>query len=70
MIMPLTLEQAIVISAYTGFLVAPNFGLVHEAIEKKLGRPVWTHEIPATHDEIREAFKDDFLSLVPQELNQ
>jgi hypothetical protein len=38
---------------------------MHAAIEKKLGRPVFTHELGghAMADQIKEAFKDDFLSI-------
>ena len=39
----MTKHEAIVVSAYTGFLMC-DFGDVHEYIEKKLGRPIWTHE--------------------------
>lgn len=39
----LTKEQAVIISAYTGF-TACNFGDLHEAVEKKLGRPLWMHQ--------------------------
>ncbi len=41
--MKLTKEQATIVSAYTG-VTAMNFSFVHEAIERKLNRPVWTHE--------------------------
>lgn len=41
--MKLTKEQAIIVSAYTG-VTDMNFGFVHESVEKKLNRPVWTHE--------------------------
>jgi hypothetical protein len=60
----LTAEQGIIISAYTGFLCC-DFSDMHAAIEKKLGRPVFTHELGghAMADQIKEAFKDDFLSI-------
>jgi len=57
----LTKEQAVIISAYTGILCAP-FGDVHEYIEKKLKRPVFTHEIP--HLDLKHLMLDDFLSIV------
>ena len=61
---PLTKEQAIVISAYTGDL-AGSFGDLQAAIEERLGRPVWTHEFASAEfaKQIREAFKEDFLVL-------
>lgn len=60
----LTVEQAVIVSAYTGILIC-EFHLVHEAIEKKFGRPVFVHEMPELEEEIRELFKDDFLALAP-----
>ncbi|MEN6622933.1 MAG: hypothetical protein ABFD50_15465 [Smithella sp.] len=64
----LTMEQAVVISAYTGILSCP-FDKMHEAIEKKLGRPVWTHELASdkVNEEIRKAFRADFLEMIPTE---
>lgn len=60
----LTKEQAIVISAYTGVLIC-EFSDLHKAVEEKLGEPIWTHEFPVRMESIKEAFKDDFLSLAP-----
>ena len=39
----LTKEQAVIISGYTG-IACCNFGHIHEDVEKRLGRPVYTHE--------------------------
>lgn len=39
----MTKEEAVVVSCYTGIL-ACSFSHVHEAVEKRLGRPVYTHE--------------------------
>jgi len=64
----MTLDERIIVSAYTGVLMC-DFQYVHEYIEKKLGRPVWTHEM-ASHDiwdEIQNATKSDFLSLCGNE---
>jgi hypothetical protein len=60
----LTKEQAIIVSAYTG-VTACNFGDLHEAVEKKLGRPVWTHQFADKEvtEEIRKAFREDFLAI-------
>ena len=64
---PLTRDQAAVISAYTGFLIG-TFSDMHEYAERVLGRPVMTHEFGshATADELREAAKEDFLALNPR----
>lgn len=60
----MTKYEAIVVSAYTGFLMC-DFGDVHEYIEKKLGRPIWTHEfaLDLVQKEIREKVKPDFLKI-------
>jgi hypothetical protein len=58
------LNEAIVISAYTG-VACCQFKYVHEYIEEVLGRPVLTHEL-ASHsvwEEIKEKAKDDFLEI-------
>ena len=55
----MTKKEAVILSAYTGYLLVPDFGDVHEFIEKLLGRPVWTHQLadPAIQGEIREKCK-------------
>ena len=61
----LTKDQAVIISAYTGWLCC-DFGDMHGEIERRLGQPVCTHEMPAIMDtEIRPAFKDSFIALSP-----
>ncbi|MCY1459000.1 hypothetical protein D9M71_764370 [compost metagenome] len=60
----LTVEQAVKITAATGVLCAP-FPAFHEAVEKRLGRPVWTHQFPGLADEIKAAFMEDFLAICP-----
>ena len=60
----LTKEQAIIVSAYTGFM-ACNFSDLHEAVEFRLGRPLWTHQFGSEElmEEIRDAFREDFLAI-------
>ena len=63
----LTMEQAVVVSAYTGFLVCP-FDQMHAEIEKRLGRPVWTHEMGSekfVDEQVRPAFEADFVAMLP-----
>lgn len=60
----LTKEQAAIIGAYTGTTAGP-FSDIQEYAEKKLGRPIFTHEF-ASEDlsqKLQEAAKDDFLSI-------
>lgn len=60
----MTKHEAIVVSAYTGVLMC-DFGDMHEYVEKKLGRPIWTHEFADKNvwEEIREKVKPDFLKI-------
>ena len=59
-----TKEQAIIISAYTG-IMACKFGDLQEDVEKRLGRPVWTHEFGSgtLAGEIRDMYKADFIAM-------
>lgn len=61
----LTKEQAIIISGYTMILMCSMEDL-HGDIERRLGHPVWTHQLPVLKEEIKEAYKDDFMSLIPE----
>lgn len=67
----MTKQEKIIVSAYTGYLMC-NFSDMHEYIEKKLGRPVWTHELASEEvmAKIREAIKSDFLKLCKDEENK
>lgn len=61
----LTAEQAAIIGAYTGVLCGP-FSDLHEYIEKKLGRPVFTHELGTAGglwEKIKDATLEDFLAI-------
>lgn len=60
----MTKHEKIVVSAYTGILMC-DFGDLHQYIQEKLGRPVWTHELASSEvqDEIKEKTKADFLAL-------
>ena len=62
----LTKEQAVVISAFTGVLIC-EFSHMHAEVERRLGRPVFTHEFAsdALSVEIKEVFKHDFVSMQP-----
>lgn len=60
----LTKEQAVVVSGYTGFLCCP-FSDLHYDIEKRMGRPVWTHELgsSAMSETVKDLYRADFLSI-------
>lgn len=60
----LTKEQAAIVGAYTGVSIGP-FSDIHEYAEKKLGRPIFTHEFAwaGVWEELKAACKEDFLSI-------
>ena len=63
----LTMEQAVVISGYTGVLICP-FSELHDEIEKRLERPVWTHELGSSElmeKEVKPTFEADFFAMAP-----
>lgn len=64
----MTYHEKIVVSAYTGYLMC-DFSDIHEYIEKKLGRPVWTHEMADKNiqEAIRNTVRPDFIALCGHE---
>jgi hypothetical protein len=62
----MTYKEAVLISAYTGYLLAPSFADVHKFCEELLGRPIWTHEfaIESTQAEIKAKCKPMVLELI------
>ena len=61
----LTKEQAVIVSAYTGFLAGDVMSEMHEYIENILDRPVFTHELGNKDicNEIKKKSKADFLEI-------
>lgn len=61
----MTYQEAIVVSAYTGYLMC-NFSDMHEYIEKVMGRPVWTHEMADKRimAQVRQATRPDFMAII------
>lgn len=60
----MTRKEAATIAAFTGVLIG-KFGDMHQYIEEKLGRPVFTCELGSDSviQEIKEATKDDFVEI-------
>lgn len=60
----LTKEQAVIVSGYTGYL-ACKFSDFQEDVEKRMGRPVWTHEFAGKEftTELKKLYKEDFLAM-------
>ena len=62
----MTREEAILLSSYTGFLLAPDFSEVHKFCEDTLGRPIWTHEFAdrCVQKEIQAKLRPQIMELV------
>lgn len=58
-------EEAVVIEAYTGIcmLTGNDRNLFYKYINQLMGRTVYTHEIPALSNEIKEKAKPDFIKI-------
>lgn len=63
--MILTKQEALVLSAYTGIMFVQEFSDLHEFIEYKLKRPVWTHELAKERvvEEIKEAVREEAMKI-------
>lgn len=63
-----TEEQGIVITGFTG-LMACDFSKFHEDVEKRIKRPILTHEFGDKElwVEIKEAYRDDFVYMITGE---
>ena len=62
-------EEAVLISAFTGFLLTKNFADVHKFCEYLLGRPIWTHEFASrtVQEEIKEKCRPLILKMIERE---
>ena len=60
----ITRRESYIISAYRGYLLG-TFSDMHEQIDQKFGRPVWTHEMADRkfEERLRELSKPDFLAI-------
>ena len=61
----LTIEQAIVITGFTG-ITACHFSDFHGDVEKRLGHPVWTHQFGDKEfmEKIQELYRQDFMAML------
>jgi hypothetical protein len=62
-------NEAVLISAYTGFLLTQNLSDVRKFCEELLGRPIWTHELASDslQKEIREKCKPMIIEMIKGE---
>lgn len=63
----LTKEQGIVLSGFTGIMMC-GFSDFHADVEKRMNRPVWTHEFANedTAEEIKNLYREDFMAMMPR----
>lgn len=62
----ITNREAAIISAYTGVSFGgKHFNHLHQYIEEKFGRPVWTHEMGSESfwSKLKELCTEDFLEM-------
>ena len=67
----MTKKEAILISAYTGYLLTHSFSDVHKFCEELLGRPLYTHEFASesVQKEIREKCKPLIIEMIKGEID-
>lgn len=58
--------QCVVLTGFTGVLFG-KFSTFHADAEKRLGRPIWTHEFATAEmkAELKETYRQDFMALQP-----
>lgn len=61
----MTDKERAIIMAYTGavMLCGDKLSIFYRYVEKLMGRPIFSHELPNLADEIKERAKSDFISL-------
>ena len=62
----MTRREATIVSAYTGYFIGELEDL-YKYLSELVGRPVYTHEIPAVLDEYHSKIKQDFVTLEVEE---
>ena len=62
----MTKQEAILISAYTGYLLAPSFADVQDFCAELLGRPIFTHQLglKEIQEEIHEKCKPMIIKMI------
>lgn len=58
----LTKEQAAIIGLYTGIACGP-FSDIHELAEKLAGHPIFTHQLPAMKEQLKELVRPHLIAI-------
>jgi len=64
----MTPEEKVIATGYTGINFCGDFNAYMGAVELRLKRPVLTHELAELQEEIKEAFREDFLKICRDEI--
>ncbi len=64
-------KEALLVSAFTGYLLTNNFADVHKYCENLIGRPIWSHEFAsrAVQEEIKEKCRPLILEMIENEID-
>lgn len=58
----MTRREATIVSAYTGYFIG-GLDDLYKYLSELIGRPIYTHEIPAVLDEYHSKIRQDFVML-------
>ena len=61
----MTKHECAIVTAYTGFsmLKGSDLKYLYNYLSSLIGRPVYSHEIPAVAESYKEQIREDFLAL-------
>ena len=65
----MTKREALIVSAYTGFLLTKDIADYHSFCQETLGRQIWTDEFAteSLHDELRKKLKPQIIKIIESE---
>lgn len=58
----MTRREATIVSAYTGYFIG-GLNDLYKYLSELIGRPIYTHEIPAVLDKYHSKIRQDFVML-------
>lgn len=64
----MTRREAAIVSCYTGYYIG-SMGEIYKYLSELVGRPTYTHEIPAVLDKYHSRIRQDFVMLEVEDEN-
>ena len=58
----MTKREAAIVSCYTGYYIG-GLNEIYKYLSELIGRPIYTHEIPAVLDEYHSKIRQDFVMM-------